>query len=437
MRGYSREDWQNLSRAKRYRIYRARDRLETARIVAAMLRDPVEGLSITVVSALTPKVNNTGNNNATGGREANATQRGVAQISLATIGQAMNRRQSNIGAYNSGHRKIMQVDITTRDNTFSEVCRTELDSHADTCGVNDVAYILEHHGKVAEVHGFSKSLQSMQNIPIVKAALAYDIPETGETIILVINEALYFGNQLNNILLNQNQMRTHGLIVNDCPRHLSKGKSTHSIKVEEQDICIPLKLYGIISYFDMQRPTKDEVYNCQHDELTSCIEWEPYAAHFVEEETKHDSGISLLASVKVNSLNIHHDDCHDTIVQKINQVAVTKAAKSDLLGNSETLARRWMVGDKIAQATIKATTQSFIRSAIHPIERRFRTKVATLHYDQVKCRFYSDTFFSSETSVINNTYGQMFITNFGFVKFVPLKTKAEAPIVLMEIIQNV
>jgi len=59
-------------------------------------------------------------------------------------------------------------------------------------------------GKVAEVHGFSKSLPALQDIPIIKAAVAYDDPESGEKTIVILNQALYFGDQLPHILLNQN-----------------------------------------------------------------------------------------------------------------------------------------------------------------------------------------------------------------------------------------
>lgn len=46
---------------------------------------------------------------------------------------------------------------------------TELDSHADTCEVNNAARILEYTDQVAEVSKFSNTLPPLQNIPIVKA----------------------------------------------------------------------------------------------------------------------------------------------------------------------------------------------------------------------------------------------------------------------------
>jgi hypothetical protein len=95
----------------------------------------------------------------------------------------------------------------------------ELDSHADTCGVNHVAKVLEIYGQVAQVSGFAESMTPLQDIPIVKAALAYDMPETGEVIVLIINQALYFGDALSNVLLNPNQLQLNNITVDYVPKH--------------------------------------------------------------------------------------------------------------------------------------------------------------------------------------------------------------------------
>lgn len=47
-------------------------------------------------------------------------------------------------------------------------------------------------------------MQTLKEVPIVKAALVYDHPETGEVTVLIINQALYFGDELDQVLLNPN-----------------------------------------------------------------------------------------------------------------------------------------------------------------------------------------------------------------------------------------
>jgi uncharacterized lipoprotein YehR (DUF1307 family) len=222
-------------------------------------------------------------------------------------------------------------------------------------------------------------------------------------------------------------MRSNRLLVDDCPRHLSGGKSTYSITVE--NLNIPLKLLGIMSYFDVKTPTMQELDNCQHFELTSSIEWEPYSPKFSEEEMQ-----TLMINLEMKSMNVTYDDFPDKIIRDI---ATTKVSKTQLFVKSEDLAKRWLVGNRVAQDTIKVTTQTLIRNVIHPIEQRFKTKAATLRYDQLKCQFYSNIFFCKEKSILGNSCGQLFITNFSFSKFAPMKAKSEAILALQELIQDI
>jgi hypothetical protein len=103
----------------------------------------------------------------------------------------------------------------------------------------------------------------------------------------------------------------------------------------------------------------------------------------------------------------------------------------------EELAQRWAVGKTMAEDTIQATMQKFIRSALHPIDRRYRTRNLMLKYNSLNCSFTSDTFFSSTRSLVRNTCGQLFISDFGFGKFCPQKLKSEAGYSLQEFLQDV
>ncbi len=291
----------------------------------------------------------------------------------------------------------------------------------------------------AEVSGFSNAMDSLQDIPIVKAAVAYDHPETGEVIILVINQALYFGDKLTHILLNPNQLRSHNIRVDDVPKHLS-STSTHSIWVEEESLDIPMVLHGIISYFNVRTPTLQEINNCPHITLTSEEEWNPYSGHFKELEDEINTSISAF---KISAMSVEYSERSDDLManlsnedQKLN-VSLTNVKSKRLFIQDQDLAIKWGIGVKDAENTVKATTQRFIRSAVHPVERRFRTKNVALRYNHLNCRFNSDTFFSNVKSSQLNTCGQLFITDFGYAKFVPMRTKAEAGYALKELIQDV
>jgi hypothetical protein len=55
---------------------------------------------------------------------------------------------------------------------------TELDSHANMVVLGKQAYVLNDSGKTAQVSPFTPDYDSMTDVPIVDAAIAYDCPIT-------------------------------------------------------------------------------------------------------------------------------------------------------------------------------------------------------------------------------------------------------------------
>jgi len=45
------------------------------------------------------------------------------------------------------------------------------------------------------------------------ATTAYDDPDSGEMVILIVNQGIYLGETLENSLLSPNQLRAYGIIV--------------------------------------------------------------------------------------------------------------------------------------------------------------------------------------------------------------------------------
>jgi hypothetical protein len=84
----------------------------------------------------------------------------------------------------------------------SEFPRSELDSHADTCCVGGNATVLYTHNRKVNVLPFLDSLGTANSVPIVTAAIAYDDKITAKTYILIVHQALYFGDKLQHNLLN-------------------------------------------------------------------------------------------------------------------------------------------------------------------------------------------------------------------------------------------
>ena len=111
--------------------------------------------------------------------------------------------------------------------------RTDLDSHADSPVVGSNARILSYTGKHVNVWGFTKALGSKSKVPIVNAAVTYTCEYTGESIVLLINNALYFEDMKHN-LIPPFMIRLAGAEVNECPKCLSRNP-----KVEDHSIYFP------------------------------------------------------------------------------------------------------------------------------------------------------------------------------------------------------
>ena len=131
-----------------------------------------------------------------------------------------------------------------------ELDRCELDTHADTWCVGEHALVLYDTGRSVTVTPFLASLGEVQSVSIVQAALAFDAPVRRQTIILIVNQALYFPSMPRNLVC-PNQCRANGVQVFDTPRHLDPHLHplSHSIHFPSDGFAIPLHLDGVISYF--------------------------------------------------------------------------------------------------------------------------------------------------------------------------------------------
>ena len=360
----------------------------------------------------------------------------------------------------SGNRRILsQLNKTSFKNEGFEA-NSELDSHADTVCAGKNFIVIEYTNQACDVHGFSKDIGSFKSIPVAKVATAWIDPNNGEVFILVFNQALYFGNKLDHSLVCPNQLRAYGITVDDVPKQFDK-RSTHSIYAPEDEVRIPLQMKGCISYFSSRVPTKYELEDSSWIVLTSPQEWNPYSDLFIANEKKADTERNEIDNsdrviYEMNrfegrediSCNCSPSDYNKRIMVKELKDVQRHAIRVESLGSErrklpvtkEELMRKWKIGYKTAELTLKNTTQKVIRNAIHPISRRYRTKHQTLRYNQLGGRhgvFYMDTMFATVKSTRSNTMGTLFCNDADFIRFYPMKNRSETPRVLKHLIQDV
>jgi len=282
---------------------------------------------------------------------------------------------------------------------------TEIDSHADTCCLGANFLPLYYTGKVCDVTPFLDSMPAATNIEICTGATAYD-DDNGNTIILVINEALWMGHHMQHTLLNPYQIRAHGVSLCDDPTD-----SRRFFGIETQDGRVTFKMHGTICNFRSRTPTAWELDNCQHIELTSDLEWSPTAAHFGPDIS--DSAPD--ATTAIAAYNTQH-------------------RRSDI--NPSTLSRQWGIGLETAKSTLRATTQLGIRHAIHPITRCYRTDYMALRHRRLHTTFYSDTLFSNVRSLTGSKCAQL-TTDGLFTHIYPMASKSFAGTALHHFITDV
>jgi len=185
----------------------------------------------------------------------------VSAITMGTMTAAMS---NNGNTNNSGRQPSTDTSTTgqsmSRRQRISAVKKSRWSAHADTLVAGANFVILEYTDTSCSVTPFCKSYESKQGIPIVKAATTYDDEATGVTYILILGQALYFGEEVESRLLCPNQLRANGVIVDDTPVHLLHNRSsTHSITFPEDNVTIPLKLNGCFSMIKTRTPSAQEI----------------------------------------------------------------------------------------------------------------------------------------------------------------------------------
>ena len=92
---------------------------------------------------------------------------------------------------------------------------TRMDPHANMCcvGINFIPYSFT--GKVCTVSPYNEEYKPIDDVRVCSAYTTIDETKNGTTIIACINQALHFGKNLKNSLINPNKLQSFGIKVND------------------------------------------------------------------------------------------------------------------------------------------------------------------------------------------------------------------------------
>ena len=266
------------------------------------------------------------------------------------------------------------------DEELFEGTRLGFDSWADTSCAGRHAYIESFiEGKSVNAVGFSSSLGSLKNLPIVNAVYAYDYND-GHTILLENFNAIYIGDDMEDSLVNPVQCEDNNVHVDLRPQcfypHL--GSNCQKITFEGGET-IPLEFDGVLPCIRVRRPTENELHTCKRLQLKSENDWDPVSA--INYISSISSNINL---VPIETVTLEEQllmqESHQilsssqllyNVSDDYKSIYAINTNRSNIL-TPEKLSKLWMIGLPTAMRTIKATTQKCIRST-GMLARRYKT----------------------------------------------------------------
>ena len=309
--------------------------------------------------------------------------------------------------------------------------RLGIDSWADTSCAGKHAYVESFiEGKTVNATGFSSSLGSMKNLPIVNVVYAYD-HANGQTLLIENHNAIYLGEHMNDSLLNPIQAEENNVHIDLRPKRFYPHETTECQSITFSDgTILPLLYEGVLPYLPIRKPTPDEIDTCTRLSITSEHEWDPYSYEgFVSSITQEANDYHKQDETDPISSQLHSEHLPELlytapILRRINDIYISISAINSKRSNTlsaEELSRKWNIGLKTASRTLKATTHKCIRTT-GLLSRRFKTDQAQLKYKQLTRQygtFYVDYLKISAKSLRGFIGGTMYTNKLGFKKFFP------------------
>jgi hypothetical protein len=125
--------------------------------------------------------------------------------------------------------------------------------------------------------GFAGSQQmKIDDLWMANVAYAYDTPE-GDTLILVVNNAIYLGEFMDGSLLNPIQCMERGIQIDIRPKIFYPGvESAQTFSIPSLQRIFPIEYDGAVPYLRVRKPSSEEMRECTHVEITCRESWDPH-----------------------------------------------------------------------------------------------------------------------------------------------------------------
>ncbi len=276
----------------------------------------------------------------------------------------------------------------------------ELDSHANICVLEHDAVIILDYNQPVSIVGYDEPLGS-KTYQTVSGVVAYDDPQTGRTLHLIINQAIHIPH-LDHHLLCPMQCRVNDVTVKDLPKFLTTNPTdqTHALTMTDpnnplQPVILPLTLRGVMSLLNVRTVTINEFNSQDYPRLhltSETLTWDPTTNLYEQQENAmmdysgniaHDAAMrGQVPTLIVNDLqllttdladmthdcNFHqvltsHDLISSVDASLSGHVRLRKAAPIDFM----TLAAQWMIALEHAKKTVQLTPQRGVCTCLNPM----------------------------------------------------------------------
>ena len=159
-----------------------------------------------------------------------------------------------------------------------------------------IRYAQGRTGELCSVMPFSSHYKPRDNVPVARCATAYTCPHTGQSILLIADQVLWFGIDLPNTLINPNQVRSFGYSLCDDP-----WDPNRPLGLDTEDLFIPFAADGSTLYFDSRVPSSWELENLPTIVLTA-PHWNPAELYMPTNQTTNYRTVDSLTTISESAV---------------------------------------------------------------------------------------------------------------------------------------
>ena len=327
----------------------------------------------------------------------------------------------------TGTRRSTNVSrIDVRESETYSVGLLEEDSHADMHCAGKNFTLLAKTGYTCDVDPFLDDYDTTQGIEVVKAATAVRL-DNGDTIYLVSSSALWFGAAMETSLFNATLARDAGLLVSTDPYDDDRPLG---ISDRGRGLYVPMTRRGNFIGLESFSPDREEALRALASG-ENVIYLDKYDEYQPDRESENISHVGFAS--ELDNVQLSMDDPEVLFLRQVStsldpeafaKLSVASIALKDRHSpvTPERVSDIFGCGLQTAKETIRVTTQLGIRSAVHPLRRRYRTDLLSLNYRRLNTTMFADTMKFKTTSLNQNVCAQVYTTG-DFVIAYPLRAE--------------